>query len=324
MYFPKNARVVFIGDSITAEAVWASCVADYFYRNCKEQGVQFFPCAISGSDITATLHYLRDNVLQFAPTHAVIMLGTNDLASHLYSSGPISEEQKKNQAEALVKYRHRLIALADTLRKIGLIPNLTFMSPIPFDYSAPMPEGTREGIAAIDDATRYCNTIVAEVAAETDARMIDMYTPLRPVMDDLAAQGLALTRDRVHPTIAGYHALARVVLRGMGFDVEAPTAASIADGSVMMPLSEKGQAFFEIAERRQMLFTAIFLIGRYAPDQRVETQLAFADPYPSAALPEWYGDAEGFKNFAKRLIADLAKKEELDEALRVAAEAMTK
>ena len=47
--FPDHARVVFIGDSITAAGTWIAHIYDYYLRNFPWSGIRMFNSGISGT-----------------------------------------------------------------------------------------------------------------------------------------------------------------------------------------------------------------------------------------------------------------------------------
>lgn len=317
--FSENARVCLIGDSITQQSWWSAFVADYYHTHLPQQHVQFFNCGISGATALANLIYLRDNVLSFGATHAVIMLGTNDINAGLY--GPdvaITDTLLAQREEALCRFEERLWALAEALYDFGRIRNLIFMTPIPYD------ERGADADPGRDASTKRCGDIVKRVAAQYHAPVIDLYAKMRPLLDAVNESGCPvplLQSDHTHPTKEGYAALARIILREWGFDVAAPTAETMADRSVLLPLSEAGQRYYEAALHYTELFTYEWLYTRYADDQRFESRKRYVDSGDRTRMPAWYGDTltDTCINFLR---PNLTRREELEQALREAAAAL--
>lgn len=71
--FPDNARVLFIGDSITAAGTWISHIYDHYLRNFPSSGIRMYNAGISSGSVRSALMYLEENGLNYQPTHAVIM-----------------------------------------------------------------------------------------------------------------------------------------------------------------------------------------------------------------------------------------------------------
>ena len=76
--FPQGARVVFIGDSITAGVNYCTRVAAYYKNHLPERNVVFHGAGISGGSCTSALLYYDSYIARFHPTHATVMLGVND------------------------------------------------------------------------------------------------------------------------------------------------------------------------------------------------------------------------------------------------------
>lgn len=320
--FPKGARVLFIGDSITAESYWESFVADYYHRQCPERGVSFFPCGIAGGDCLSALLYLREEALIFGATHAVIMLGTNDLRMGLYEEGRSETSELLAERErAIADYEHRLTALGDALQDIGGVKNLCFLTSIPYDEQMVCAEPNH----AVGGTLRRLAEAAGRVAARFAADYYDLQADMRALLSGLyaAESGLSLVReDRTHPTPMGYSAMARFFLRAQSFDVAEPTVSSVTEGTALLALSPEGNRFYEAARAWQELFTAEWLIGRYAPDQRPESRIRFAADYEAARprLPAWYGENPVFRELSTCLAARLPQKAALETALRKAAQ----
>ena len=71
--FPDHARVVFIGDSITAAGTWIAHIYDHYLRNFPDSDIRIFNTGISGGSTVSALKYFEENIMVYKPTHAVIM-----------------------------------------------------------------------------------------------------------------------------------------------------------------------------------------------------------------------------------------------------------
>ena len=76
--FNKNARVCFVGDSITAANKYVSLIAAYYKENLPELNVQIYNCGVSGGTAKSQYIFFNDDVLPHNPTDIFIMLGIND------------------------------------------------------------------------------------------------------------------------------------------------------------------------------------------------------------------------------------------------------
>ena len=78
--FPKGARVLFIGDSITCNGTFMAHIQEYYRTHFPEREVKCFNAGVSGGTVgSSALRYLEKDLRDFSPTHAVITLGVNDV-----------------------------------------------------------------------------------------------------------------------------------------------------------------------------------------------------------------------------------------------------
>ena len=82
--FPDHSRIVFIGDSITAAGMWIAHIYDHYLRNFPQSDIRMFNAGISGGSTRSALKHFDENIMVYRPTHAVIMLGMNDVARNRY------------------------------------------------------------------------------------------------------------------------------------------------------------------------------------------------------------------------------------------------
>ena len=71
--FPDNARVCFVGDSITANNTYVAHIAGFYKDNLPDAHVEFYNCGISGATLKTTLAVFDEDIAPFEPTHIVLM-----------------------------------------------------------------------------------------------------------------------------------------------------------------------------------------------------------------------------------------------------------
>ena len=124
--FSDGARVVFIGDSITAANNFVARVFDYYRTELASAHVTFKNSGVSGGSTRSALEYLEPDVFPFEPTDAVIMLGVNDSNRTLLEQ-PDSAERRAGLDRAYDIYRVKLRELCDKLTERGI--KLTLCTP---------------------------------------------------------------------------------------------------------------------------------------------------------------------------------------------------
>lgn len=100
----KNARICFIGDSITSERTSYMRIL----QRCLEKypGVQTLDCAVSGWKTSDVIFEYEDRVIPFQPTHIHMMIGTND-ARNAYpgeDGSTIGTAGYRRNMERLIRY----------------------------------------------------------------------------------------------------------------------------------------------------------------------------------------------------------------------------
>jgi len=219
--FPKNARVVFIGDSITAGANFTARVAAYYVRHLPELGVTFKNAGVSGGSVTSAMLYYDASVASFHPTHSLIMLGVND--SDRTALTLPDEAQKQARLEAAhTRYVSRLNELLDRLARDGVA--VTLCTPAPYaEYFVTDEEPLPGGYALI---RRYAETVRA-LARERGLDVVDFHATLS---EYYLCEPL-YNPDHVHPNDCGHHRMACTVLSAQGLtpDGYRPLAEELSD-----------------------------------------------------------------------------------------------
>jgi endoglucanase len=78
-HFEKNARVVFVGNSITHGGMFHNNILLYHVTRFPHKNILTFNCGVSGDVTWGVLDRMEEDILINKPTHAVIMLGMNDV-----------------------------------------------------------------------------------------------------------------------------------------------------------------------------------------------------------------------------------------------------
>ncbi|HSQ99771.1 MAG TPA: GDSL-type esterase/lipase family protein [Sphingomicrobium sp.] len=171
-------RIVFMGDSITEG--WLEKRPGFFKPGRIDRG-------ISGQTTSQMLLRMMSDVVDLHPRAVHIMGGTNDIAGN---TGPMTAQMSEDNIRAMtdIAQRHGIKALIASVPPAAEFP------------WAPAIE-TRKSIADLNRRLR-------RVAHETGATWIDYH----PALDDgTGAMRAGLAGDGVHPTEAGYDAMAAVI-----------------------------------------------------------------------------------------------------------------
>lgn len=114
--FPKNARVCFLGDSITYNNGYVSHISAFYHKYFKDRNVNFYNCGIAGGRVETLLANFNDDIMVHNPTHAVVMIGVNNSGSSLLFE-PRSRERYEKLLNLFEIYKKNLSALCSKLKE---------------------------------------------------------------------------------------------------------------------------------------------------------------------------------------------------------------
>ena len=269
--FPDHSRVVFIGDSITAAGTWIAHIYDHYLRTLPDSDVRIFNTGISGGSAASALKYFEENIMVYEPTHAVIMLGMNDVWRDNYEVDENGINLRQDHArwmEALNRYDQGMRTLAEKLQAHGV--SMTFISPTCYDESTNPRLLDKVGC---DAALEYAGELNRRLAEETGSGYVNMHAPLRL----MNAAKTVIRDDRVHPVEEGHVLLAHIFLHAQGL-VSEPTPLTMdamPKADDLLP-ANLARAKAELELRK--MWNAEWLILREQP-RDVETRRAFLSSY---------------------------------------------
>jgi lysophospholipase L1-like esterase len=205
--------VVFLGDSITHQCLYTQYVEDYFYTRFPKLNVRFHNAGVGGAKARDALDRFDRDVAAYKPKYVTILLGMNGGTYKPYDDA-VFQTYKADMTELLGK-----------IRGIGATPIL--MTPTMYDSRAMrMRPGVKldapgmEGRLELYNATlAYYGAWLREVAVESGAGFVDMYSPL----NNLTLQArkddpkFTMIKDAVHPDAPGQLVMGFAILEDMGF-----------------------------------------------------------------------------------------------------------
>lgn len=296
--FPDHARVLFIGDSITCGGIWIAHIYDYYLRHFPQADIRMYNAGISGgSTISALEYYDQGNGDNYRPTHAVIMLGMNDVSRDLYAIDPqaadIADKKLSERQQAISEYEGRLNALAELLAKRGV--EMTFVAPTGYDESQLPRELDKIGC---DAALEYMGEINRRLAQKTHSEFVNLHAPMR----HLNAARTMTRVDRVHPNESGHVCMAHLFLAAQGL-VEEPTALTLDSLPGWEELLSENRARYEAEREVRTLWNTEWLILRDHPGTEEEKR-AYLREFRKTAPNEFW---EGMVDSYFRLDGDLKK-----------------
>lgn len=215
--FDKNSVVCFLGDSITANGGWMRRVYEY-YRLEQNIPCKMYNCGVPGDRADHGVWRMEDTVFGYKPTDVVVAYGMNDCGIPTFREEPLSDSAVMERRRVMDNSIQSLRRIAAQCAKRGI--RVTFCTSSLIDEltesEAPIYYG---GSAALMELSLR----VRAVAEEAGADFIDFTFPFREISLKLYKKGQTLVGpDRVHPLQEGHEFMARLFLKGQGFDVTVP------------------------------------------------------------------------------------------------------
>jgi lysophospholipase L1-like esterase len=198
--FNNEARILFLGDSITAAGDYLKALQLIFATQHPGCGILLYNGGVPGDTAAKGLARLDTELDIARPSAVVLGFGMNDVQRHTFrdpSATALTGGQQR-AADGCIGSVKRLMA---ELGKRGIVPVL--MSPPVFDDRA---QGIRgEPYLGVNLGLAAVRNQMMRIAGESGLRFIDLLDPGMQFTAARQAQdpGFTLTTDRVHPNPTG-------------------------------------------------------------------------------------------------------------------------
>ncbi len=212
--FKTNDRVCFVGNSITNNGEFHHNILLYHLTRFPSENVIFFNCGISGNRTGDVLARMEKDILISNPTHAILMIGMNDVSRTLYTRFPITNaDTLKLQKDAIELYQKNLEKIVIQLleRKI----KVTLQKPSIYDQTAKLDVPTNFGV---NDALKSCADFMESLAQKYKLQTVDYWSIMNSINMEQQKQNSAFTltsKDRVHPEATGHFVMFYTFLKDM-------------------------------------------------------------------------------------------------------------
>ncbi len=204
--FPDNARVCFIGDSITHGHTYLAHIAAFYQAHFPAANINFYNTGISGASVGTALDVFDIDIAPMRPTHAVVVLGVNDSGRDCLAGGR-KPEVFRTLKRNFENYQANMARLCARLEEIGA--EILLCTPFPIDEYGDHPTTPLPGSYAL--MLSYAEFVRA-YAKEHGYAVCDYLAYLTE-----ACQTEVLYReDRIHPTPRGHYHIAKCFLAAQG------------------------------------------------------------------------------------------------------------
>jgi len=189
--FPKNSRVCFLGDSLTAGAIWTEMIFEYYLKNFHDDNVRIYNVGIGGGTARYEIEHLEEDLLRFAPTHVVVMYSVNDINGY----GGTAEYREE-------RFYTDMKELTELLLERGI--TVYYMCPT---------ESPSEGGDEFRPR-KIAHDVMARLACEYNSYLCDLYSIMTPLLGNCKL----ISEDDTHHTREGDCVVGRIFLHTQGFD----------------------------------------------------------------------------------------------------------
>jgi lysophospholipase L1-like esterase len=203
-------RVVFYGDSITAQRLYTKYVEESIIARYPAMHIDFYNSGmggdrVSGGSAGTSMERLARDVVPFHPTVVTIMLGMNDAG--------YSPDYNKNFEAYSTGYRKLLAAFQQDFPTA----RFTLIGSSPYDEQAHPPL-----IPGYNDVLVRYGDFNASLAKEKGLAYVDFNLPTTMAISAAMRQNALLSAgflpDRVHPSLQAHWMLAAALLRAWNLD----------------------------------------------------------------------------------------------------------
>ncbi len=216
--FEQDAKVVFLGDSLTYQARWTKFLMWYYYEWLPERRVTFYNAGKGGDTMGGCLSRLDEDVIARKPDVVVIALGGNDVGGGLWAA-KFGEKENARKAEILNRYEKNMQAVADKLKAACPKVRLVWCTPAIYDETAKIAKPADLGRNS--ELLAGCTEIIKRFGDARGEEVIDLNGPMTKFNAERQKQDPTFTLigpDRVHPLDPGAFFIACEFLRQQGLD----------------------------------------------------------------------------------------------------------
>ncbi len=245
--FEKNDTIVFLGDSITAAALWINEIYDYFKDNMPEKKIKIYNSGNPGDSAWQAYKRINYDCLTHNPQLVNILIGINDIDRGMYSPDCADPDKEEKRKKAMAKHKEYIEKLV--VKSLDAGAEVVLCTLTPYDEVSDTDAENLMCTPGVEE----CNKFKYELAERYNLKIVDFYSNMKPM---LGTEGL-MRPDRVHPEPKGYHAMAQIWMKEMGL-IEKP------DFESEYKMSEKMEKLYKLSDiERNIRFTEYHDIPDY-------------------------------------------------------------
>ncbi len=212
LFFRNGNRICFVGNSITNNGEFHHNIYLFHLTRYPQEQITFFNCGISGDVTGGILKRMDDDILINNPTHAVIMIGMNDVRRNLYGQRPTQNaDTLRMRREAIDLYKQNLEKIIEVFLSKNI--RVILQKPSIYDQTGQLQAFNNFGV---NDALKACADYIEIMAAKYKLPVVDYWTIMTNLNTELQKSNPSATltsKDRVHPESTGHLVMAYQFLK---------------------------------------------------------------------------------------------------------------
>lgn len=210
--FEQGSRICFVGNSITHAGGYHHNLLLFYMTRFPEKQLTFYNCGIGGDIAASVLKRMDGDILVNQPTHAIIMLGMNDLHRNLYKKKEtVNADTIRMRQTAIDIYKKDFEEIITIFRSKNI--KVILQKPTIYDQTAVLPSVNYFGV---NDALKHCVDFMESMASKYNLPVVDYYSILNTINAEMQKKNPSASiigSDRVHPGTVGHLVMAYQFLK---------------------------------------------------------------------------------------------------------------
>lgn len=199
-FLKPNDRVVFLGDSITAQNLYTKYIENYYTAFHPGMPLEFINAGVGGDQSGWAVKRVEKDVLAHRPTVVTICFGMNDAGY-----------RPTVNKEALEKFKDGLVKIINALRENSDARIVLLTTTCVDEKVRPELKGYNRTLSRFVLETE-------KIGKSEGLAVINLYRPMKTALakGQAANPAYTLVPDGVHPNEAGHLVMAETILRAWG------------------------------------------------------------------------------------------------------------
>lgn len=200
----QGDRVAFFGDSITAQDLYTTFVANHYMAFRPELKLTFKNAGVGGDALSNGISRIDRDLVPFKPTVITCFFGMND-------AGYVAPDDPK-VAENLAKYKE------DYAKLLGLLREKCPNARIVLFTTSVVDSKQNNKLSKYNEVLEKFSAFVREFGKEQKLQVVELYKPMLEWVEKTQGDEhpYSIIPDSVHPNATGQFLMAELILKAWG------------------------------------------------------------------------------------------------------------